>query len=152
MSQRRDQTAGPEAPNDTSSSRPRESGRARVARAAQRGPFSSELSRLNSVCARISVCGPWLQVMGACAHSIGMSGAPVVGDPGYREYFARRRGSGPVMFELRRISGAYNDARETALKRIREQAAQAGAHLVVGPSAGLCVRQATSRPASPLPR
>ncbi len=70
--------------------------------------------------------------MGACVYKIGVAGAPVLGDPGYREYFGRRRGFGPVMFELRRVSSAYNEARKTALARLREQAARAGAHLVVG--------------------
>jgi hypothetical protein len=36
------------------------------------------------------------------------------------------------MFEQRRISSAYNDALGGALARVREQAAEAAAHLVVG--------------------
>lgn len=94
--------------------------------------FSSDLSPAElGLCAELGA-RPLAQVMGACAYTIGVSGAPVLGDPGYREYFGRRRGSGAVMLELRRVSAAYNDVRQTALERIREQAARARAHLVVG--------------------
>lgn len=69
--------------------------------------------------------------MGACASQIGASGAPVLGDPGYREYFSRRGSADAVMFELRRISSVYDRARDAALERMREQARQCKAHAVI---------------------
>ena len=80
--------------------------------------------------------------MGGCAYSLGVSGAPVLGDPGYQEYYGRRRSLSAVMFELRRVSAGYNQARQTALQRMAEQAAAADAHLVVGVEVGLTEQEA----------
>lgn len=113
----------------------------RVAGAARSGCFSSELSPAElGLCASLGA-QPVAQVAGACAYVIGVSGVPVLGDPGYREYFGRGRRAGPLMFELRRVSSAYNDARRIALERLVEQAAQAAAHLVVGVKVSLIERE-----------
>lgn len=121
-------------------------GRDRAAHAARTGPFSSEMTPAElGLCARLGF-KPLVQVMGACVYTIGVTGAPVLGDPGYREYFSRGRGSGSVMFELRRVSAAYNDARRHALARMTEQAACAGAGLVVGVEVRLREQEAADLP------
>lgn len=116
-------------------------GRDRAAGVARRGTFSAELSPAElGLCADLGM-RPLVQVMGASVYRVGVSGAPVLGDPGYREYFARGRRSGPVMFELRRLSSAYNDVRRDAVTRLRDQAAHAGAELVVGVELSLTERE-----------
>lgn len=106
-------------------------GLARVKTAGARGPFSCGFSPAEfSLCLELGA-RPVAQVMGACASVIGASGAPVLGDPGYKEYFGRRSRPGAVMFEMQRISSVYDSTRDTALARMREQAKQCGSHAVI---------------------
>jgi uncharacterized protein YbjQ (UPF0145 family) len=96
-------------------------------------PFTGELSAAGlGLCRRLDLA-PVAQVFGACAYRIGGSGAPVLGEPGYRAYFARGPRSPEIRtFELRRVSGAYDEARRRALTRLRHRASAAGADAVVG--------------------
>ena len=112
MRDRSEQTSGSEKPSKAVVSEAASWGLERVAHVAREGPFSSELTPAELGLCRSLDARPLAMVMGACAYTIGVSGAPVLGDPGYHEHFGRRRG--PVMFELRRVSAAYNQARDTA--------------------------------------
>ena len=105
--------------------------------AARRGAFSSDLSPAGTALTARVGARAVAQVMGACVYSIGVSGAPVLGDPGYLEFYGRQPRSGPVMFEMQRVSGAYNSARQTALTRMAAQATRAKANVVLGVQIGL---------------